>query len=121
VDHTVPGFCARRKLPLPIALIHGQHGVNLFFAISGLLITWKLLEEREQTGDISLTGFYRRRIYRILPAAFVYLCAVALLSLAGAIVLRRVDLASTVLYFRNFVTTGGQVTLATGHFWSLSI
>lgn len=121
VDHTVRGFCARRKLPLPIALIHGQHGVNLFFAISGLLITWKLLEEREQTGDISLTGFYRRRIYRILPAAFVYLCAVALLSLAGAIVLRRVDLASTVLYFRNFVTTGGQVTLATGHFWSLSI
>jgi len=121
VDHTVRGYCEIHKLPLPMGLIHGQHGVNLFFAISGLLITWKLIEEREQTGDISLSGFYRRRIYRILPAAFVYLCAIALLSLIGAVALRRTDLASTVLYFRNFVWVGGPGTQATGHFWSLSI
>ncbi|MCA9304233.1 MAG: acyltransferase [Phycisphaerales bacterium] len=45
----------------------GHHGVTLFFAISGFLITTLLLRERSKTGDISLKKFYIRRSLRIFP------------------------------------------------------
>ncbi len=45
----------------------GHHGVTLFFAISGFLITTLLLRERERTGGISLKKFYMRRSLRIFP------------------------------------------------------
>lgn len=45
----------------------GNHGVTLFFAISGFLITTLLLRERDKTGGISLSKFYIRRSLRIFP------------------------------------------------------
>lgn len=50
----------------------GQDGVDLFFVLSGFLITSLLLEERER-GGISLSRFYARRARRLLPALFVML------------------------------------------------
>lgn len=47
----------------------GFIGVDVFFVISGFLITGHLVVERERTGRISLADFYRRRIRRILPAS----------------------------------------------------
>src|SRR5512141_1532304 len=58
----------------------GTLGVDLFFAISGLLITYRMLEERDRTGDIGLRSFYIRRASRILPAAILFLAVVSLLS-----------------------------------------
>jgi peptidoglycan/LPS O-acetylase OafA/YrhL len=55
----------------------GFAGVDVFFVISGFLITGLLLREAEQTGRISLRAFYARRIRRILPAAVLVLAAVA--------------------------------------------
>ena len=46
----------------------GYLGVDIFFVISGFVITALLLREYESTGTISLSGFYRRRIKRLLPA-----------------------------------------------------
>jgi peptidoglycan/LPS O-acetylase OafA/YrhL len=51
----------------------GFIGVDVFFVISGFLITGLLLRERDQTGRISFSGFYRRRIRRIIPAAALVL------------------------------------------------
>ncbi|MDH2413338.1 acyltransferase family protein [Nocardioides sp. CER19] len=51
----------------------GFVGVDIFFVISGFLITGLLLREHERTGHISFLGFYRRRIRRILPAATLVL------------------------------------------------
>jgi peptidoglycan/LPS O-acetylase OafA/YrhL len=48
----------------------GFLGVDLFFALSGFLIVTLLLRERERSGTISLTGFYRRRSLRIFPLYF---------------------------------------------------
>jgi peptidoglycan/LPS O-acetylase OafA/YrhL len=45
----------------------GAHGVSLFFAISGFLITTLLLRERDRRGEISLKAFYARRVLRIFP------------------------------------------------------
>jgi peptidoglycan/LPS O-acetylase OafA/YrhL len=49
----------------------GYVGVDVFFVISGFLITRQLVRELERTGSISLCGFYARRARRILPAASV--------------------------------------------------
>jgi peptidoglycan/LPS O-acetylase OafA/YrhL len=47
----------------------GYVGVDVFFVISGFLITTQLVRELRETGRISLSGFYARRARRILPAA----------------------------------------------------
>ncbi|KAF0963794.1 acyltransferase family protein [Rhodococcus sp. T7] len=53
----------------------GFVGVDVFFVISGFLITGSLLHTFEQTGRISFSSFYRRRIRRIVPAATLVLMA----------------------------------------------
>jgi peptidoglycan/LPS O-acetylase OafA/YrhL len=64
------------KLPLP----GGFTGVDVFFAISGFVITGTLVRELARTGRISLAGFYVRRIKRLLPALCVMLVTVAVLG-----------------------------------------
>jgi peptidoglycan/LPS O-acetylase OafA/YrhL len=55
--------------------IGGFVGVDVFFVISGYLITGLLLREHDRTGGISYRGFYVRRIKRIIPAAVLVLAA----------------------------------------------
>jgi peptidoglycan/LPS O-acetylase OafA/YrhL len=59
--HTTPP-----TLKGPLAHV-GSHGVTLFFAISGFLITTLLLRERKRTGVLDLKAFYMRRALRIFP------------------------------------------------------
>jgi len=118
IDHLVRGIADQSHRTANVHL--GQHGVNIFFGISGFLITWKLLEEYSQTKTISLFGFYRRRIYRIFPAALAYLSVMGILCAVGFLPTTRLELASTVLYFRNFVPVIWP-SFSNAHFWSLSI
>ena len=57
----------------------GQSGVDVFFVISGFLITYLLLKEYEGTGTIGLKMFYLRRFFRIFPPFYVYLAVVGIL------------------------------------------
>lgn len=59
----------------------GFVGVDVFFVISGFLITGQLLSELQNAGTISLTRFYARRAKRLLPAAGVVLVATAMMAL----------------------------------------
>ena len=54
-------------------LIHGDLGVSFFFVLSGFLITFLLITEKERLGKISLIHFYLRRILRIWPLYFLTL------------------------------------------------
>lgn len=56
----------------------GFTGVDMFFVISGYLITGLLIKEKVRTGKIDLIGFYGRRIKRILPAASIVIAATLL-------------------------------------------
>ncbi|MEP6560903.1 MAG: acyltransferase [Nakamurella sp.] len=58
----------------------GEVGVDVFFVISGFLITGLLLREHEETGRISWAGFYGRRVRRIIPAATVCLVTAVAVS-----------------------------------------
>jgi len=74
VFHLVPG-----------TLVGGYLGVDIFFVVSGFLITTLLLRERDATGRISLRGFWGRRARRLLPALGLLLivCSTVALALGG--------------------------------------
>jgi len=59
----------------------GFIGVDVFFVLSGYLITGLLLREISKRGRVNLVNFYSRRFRRLLPAATVVLLAVVALSL----------------------------------------
>lgn len=61
----------------------GELGVDVFFVLSGFLITTLLLNEHAREGRISLRAFYRRRALRLLPALFTMLAVY--LAVAGAL------------------------------------
>ncbi|HEY2945490.1 MAG TPA: acyltransferase [Vicinamibacteria bacterium] len=107
----------------------GALGVDLFFVLSGFLITTLLLEERAGRGSISIAGFYARRARRLLPALFVMLAAyaaavVAVFAARGDLEHiggRLLALAATIGYVGNvFRMEGGGIPASLGHLWSLA-
>jgi peptidoglycan/LPS O-acetylase OafA/YrhL len=107
-----------RCRPLDLIAVQGELGVEIFFGLSGFLITSRLLKERERDGRISLSAFYLRRAFRILPAAWLYLAVVAALLFAGMIPpLSQSEMTSSLFFWRNY----GYPGRATGHFWSLAV
>ena len=111
----------------------GYLGVDVFFALSGYLITSLLLREHQKSATISLGSFWARRARRLLPALFVLLTAVGIgAALWPAIFAApglRGDALSAVFYVANwhliaehtnyFVATGQPSPLM--HTWSLAI
>lgn len=101
-------------------------GVDLFFVLSGFLITTLLLEERERTGRICLRAFFVRRGRRLLPALFAMLAAYTVVALAtgsshSGWILRSVGLQGfytanvVTAYFPHLITHS-----ALGPLWSLA-
>jgi peptidoglycan/LPS O-acetylase OafA/YrhL len=111
----------------------GFLGVDVFFVLSGFLITGLLVDEYAATGRINLGAFWLRRARRLLPALFVVVAAVAIWIPANAspfeLGLRRADLLWTLFYGSNwhFIASGedyfAQFTTASPvqHTWSLAI
>jgi peptidoglycan/LPS O-acetylase OafA/YrhL len=102
----------------------GFYGVDLFFVLSGFLITTLLLEEHDRTGRVSLRAFYIRRARRLMPA----LCAVlVLIAVVGPLYYSPALLASIVasgLYAANIVRGFGTSDFLNAtpaaHLWSLA-
>lgn len=93
----------------------GQHGVTVFFVLSGFLITSKLLE-----GPIDLRRFYVRRLFRLMPAAWAYLAALSIADLwSRHKYTSPAEITSCLLFYRNFRLP--QFSTTTAHFWSLSV
>ena len=70
------GYGAHYYNPIrKLFLTHGDLGVTFFFTLSGFLITYLLLQEREEKGAVSLKHFYIRRALRIWPVYMVVIIA----------------------------------------------
>ncbi len=117
----------------PAWLPGGYVGVDVFFVISGYLITGLLIRELERSGTISLRDFYARRIRRLLPASSVTLLAVAAATVAWMSVADwrgvATELLASAFYVQNLLLVQQQVDyLAVDaapspllHFWTLSV
>ncbi len=117
-------------LPLP----GGFAGVDVFFVISGFVITGMLKREQDATGRIRLRSFYARRFRRLTPAlaamvATVVVLAAALLSPLGPQEATLATAVGALLLFANYATarfTGGYFDTAADlnpllHTWTLSL
>lgn len=109
----------------------GYLGVDLFFVISGFLITSQILQGLDE-GSFTLAGFYARRVRRLLPAAYVVLAATMLASPWLLAQPQRIELAyqhwGALAFVSNVVlwTQTGYFDVAAElkpllHFWSLSL
>lgn len=111
----------------------GYVGVDIFFVISGYLITGLLLREHERSGTISFVDFYRRRLRRITPVAvFVIACTIAAVFLvygAGRAKSVLEDGVYSLFFAANwhFAAAGTDYMQARGpvsplqHYWSLAV
>jgi len=111
----------------------GFVGVDIFFVISGFLITGLILREIGSTGGFSPLAFYARRARRLLPATAVVLIGVGVLSFltlpntlwAGT----AQDIRASALYFVNWhfaqravdYLSSGAAASPVQHFWSLAV
>lgn len=104
---------------------YGSFGVILFFAISGVLISTRILEEESLTGAFHLPSFYIRRLFRIQPAALIYLAVVAALMLLHLIPEHWHFWAGALFLYENFLYNSTPATTLhgyfTGHFWTLAV
>jgi peptidoglycan/LPS O-acetylase OafA/YrhL len=117
----------------PSLLTGGFAGVDVFFVISGFLITGHLLREYHKTGRVALLDFWGRRAKRLVPAAAVVLTVTWVASRLLLPATRLADTASQIrasaLYFQNWQLAWNAVDYLKSdsaaspvqHFWSLSV
>lgn len=118
-------FTIAYHLPVSPTWLNGSVGVDVFFALSGWLITWLLMEEAK-AGRIDLRAFYIRRLFRIAPIYFVGIGLYALASFGMAALGSTGDareFASALPYLITFnseyrTAAGGNIF---GHAWTLGI
>jgi peptidoglycan/LPS O-acetylase OafA/YrhL len=117
----------------PSLLTGGFAGVDVFFVISGFLITGHLLREYRKTGKVALLDFWGRRAKRLVPAAALVLTATWVASRFLLPATRLADTAAQIrasaLYFQNWQLAWDAVDYLNAnnpaspvqHFWSLSV
>ena len=116
-----------------LGLTGGFIGVDVFFVVSGFLITSLLINEHSSVGEISLKNFYARRARRLLPASALVIALTALASRIWLEPLRLKDIGTDAVasggFFANILfgvrstdyLQAGQPPSPFQHFWSLSV
>ncbi len=117
--------------PLRYYSLVGNMDVSLFFVLSGFLITFLLLKEKKETGDISLKSFYVKRALRIWPLYF-------LIVIAGFFILPHLSwfnedyssniykhfwsyFIATLLFLSPFVRSASGLPRTIGPIWSVGV
>lgn len=115
-------MCNHLTAPVP-SWVHGFVGVDVFFVLSGFLITRLLLRERATKGSISLRSFYLRRSFRIVPA---YLVTVAVYFAATRAIHDELKIAEfdaalpwLLTFMREYAPPAAGNVL--GHAWTLGV
>jgi peptidoglycan/LPS O-acetylase OafA/YrhL len=137
----LPGLDGLRAIAVVAVIVYhldpswlpgGYLGVDVFFVISGYLITSLVLTEHRQHGTVDLLRFWRRRARRLLPAVIVMLAVVVTLSACfarDALGRLQPDVPASLLYVMNwrlafghdsYVASFGRPPLLQ-HLWSLAV
>ena len=115
------GILLHRRLTVGLG---GLLGVDLFFVLSGFLITSLLIERRRPNGQTDLPDFYRRRVLRLFPALYVFLAVDFVVALWAQRDLGDEvrSLIASLTYSNNWAAVAG-VDLAQSqrHLWSLAV
>lgn len=102
--------------------VPGAEGVLAFFVLSGFLITWLLLKEEDQSGEISLGLFYLRRALRIFPAFYCYWIVLTAYLIFENKPIVWGQALSSLFYVNNYYqAVFGDPSNAYSHTWSLGI
>jgi peptidoglycan/LPS O-acetylase OafA/YrhL len=136
----IPQIQALRAVAAVLVVIYhakvtsgGYIGVDIFYVISGFLITGLLLRELDGTGSLALKAFYLRRIKRLLPASFVVLFVTAIVAwIVYPTTLRHglgKDIAAAGAYVSNYLFALWQMDYqnlnstppVVIHYWSLAV
>lgn len=136
----LPGLDGLRAIAVVAVMIyHANHrwleggflGVEVFFVISGYLITLLLIGEHERSGSVDLKHFWFRRFRRLLPALFVMMALVAVYITVAFPATReatRGDLLGGASYLSNWYQiwvgqsyTAGEAFVPLRHLWSLAV
>lgn len=103
-------------------LFNGTLGVNIFFVLSGFLITVICLKEKHQTGQLSLKNFYLRRALRILPVAYLYLLVLLILDHFFLLHIPYFQLLGAAFFVMDFsYFNSHSFNFMVAHYWSLSV
>lgn len=103
-------------------IVPGGSGVTIFFSISGFIITYLLLRERDKSGSFSAKGFYFRRAVKIAPPFFLVIVLPSIVSSFW----ERLDMSAFIgqlLFVYNWIYIDGKAVVLNGSdvVWSLSI
>lgn len=120
VSHTLQ-FSKHFGLPVNTGIDLAGFGVTIFFSLSGFLITYLLLLEKQKFSTINIKAFYFRRILRIWPLYYFYL----LLCVIVIIVFHLVPLPGPLIYYIILCAyvpfISGTDLPSLGHYWSLGV
>ncbi|MEA9984073.1 acyltransferase family protein [Subtercola vilae] len=117
----------------PGRLTGGYIGVDVFFVISGFLITQQLSRELERTGRITLPSFWAKRVRRLLPAGLLVLLFSVIMTLTvmplSALAENVKEIAASTFYVENWALAANSVDYLAAsndaslvqHYWSLSL
>lgn len=106
-----------------LTFVPGGSGVTIFFVISGFIITFLLLRERDKTGGFDVGGFYMRRLIKIAPPLILVIIIPTLVYMLFGGEVDLVDFLGQIFFFFNWRYLDSQVTVLPGTHvaWSLAI
>jgi peptidoglycan/LPS O-acetylase OafA/YrhL len=111
-----------QHINLPSTTLAGMVGVNLFFALSGYLITTILLNEIRATGKIDIRRFYERRVRRLVPALVAMLVVTGVLMAVMGRFVQYIGPAAVSMFYVSDIAKAAAYDLGyLGHTWSLAM
>ena len=118
-------YCRHYSKPAPSNFLYeiGWTGVQLFFLISGFLLTRLLVKELQETNKVSIAKYFIRRILRIWPLYFFYLTVITLFSIFVFQKINYSRLFGNIFFYDNINTALYSYTTnwSAGPLWSISL
>ena len=110
----------RTDYPALYGMVAASRGVDIFFVLSGFLITTLLLNERLKHGRVDLRNFFIKRAFRLLPLYYLFCAMVIAMTIAANTSYKWGGLAYLLPNVANF-TPHEYGSAMTNHMWSLSV